>query len=139
MRTLIVATLISAFATIASGQDKAKIQKEIIEVDRARQAAVTRGDGHEWVKYIADNCLWTVLETGEVAQDKMERAARITRRGQIDDPRTLTEEKFHIEENRVVQTGLYSRSDSQRRFARIYAKLDGRWQMITLYFDKSFE
>jgi len=134
MHFLVTTAIVVVMALSASAQDKAKIQQEVTDFDRARGAAFVKGDGDAWGKHIADDCLWTVMATGVVNQNKAEFTAEITKRGPIEAGSGISDEKFHIEENRVVQTG---QSDGIGRFARVYAKRDGRWQMIALYTEKA--
>ena len=136
MHFLVTTTIVFVMALSASAQDKAKIQQEVTEVDRARAAAFTKGDGDAWAKHIADNCHWTTMSTGAVVHSKAEFATNITKRGPLeggggDGP---SDEKFHVEENRVVQTGA---TNDGRRFARVYVKGDGGWQMIALFTEKA--
>jgi hypothetical protein len=137
MRTLAVAVVLGLGIT-ASGQDQETMKKEVIEVDRARQAAFDKGDGDAWFAHIIDACRWTNLVTGEVLQDKAQRAANLTKEGPAE-PSKLSDEKFHFGGgggNTVTQTGLYSGGGrgGSARVARIWQKRDGRWMMIALYF-----
>jgi len=132
MHFLVTTTIVFVMALSASAQDKAKIQQEVTEVDRARGAAFVKGDGDAWAKHIADNCHWTTMSTGAVVHSKAEFATNITKRGPLeggggDGP---SDEKFHVDENVVVQTG---DGGVIGRYARVYTKIDGRWQMIALY------
>ena len=134
MHFLVTTAIVFVMALSASAQDNAKIQEEVIKVDRARTAALLKGDGDAWAKHIADNCRWTIMSTGEVEQNKAERAAGITERGPTEGVGRISDEKFHFsranaENVLVTQTG----EASAGRFARLYAKRDGRWQMIALY------
>jgi len=97
-------------ALSASAQDNAKIQEEVIKVDRARTAALLKGDGEAWAKTIAENCRWTVMATGAVVQNKAEQAAGITERGPREGAGTMSDEKFHFSRGNaenvlVTQTG----------------------------------
>lgn len=74
------------------------------------------------------------MATGVVAQNKAERAANITKRGPREGGGGISDEKFHVEENRVVQTG---EGNVIGRFARVYAKRDGGWQMIALIMENA--
>jgi hypothetical protein len=103
-------------------------------VDRARTAALLKGDGDAWAMAIADNCRWTVMSTGAVRQNKAETAASITEEGPIEGAGTMSDEKFHFsrangENVLVTQTG----EGGNGRFVRLYAKVDDRWQMVALY------
>ncbi len=134
MHFLVTTAIVFVMALSASAQDKAKIQQEVTEFDRARSAAFLKGDGDAWAKHIADDCLWTVMATGVVVQNKAEFAADITKRGPIEGGGGISDEKFHVEQNRVVQTG---EGNAIGRFARVYVKGDGGWQMIALYTEKA--
>jgi len=130
MHFLVTAAIVFVMALSASAQDDAKIQKEVKEFDRARTAAISKGDGDAWAKHIADNCRWTVMSTGAVQQNKSERAAGITENGPVADFGSISDEKFFIKGDVVTQTG---ESGTIGRFARVYLKGDGGWQMIALY------
>jgi len=131
MHFLVTTAIVFVMALSASAQDNAKIQGEVKEFDRARTAAFFKGDGEAWAKHIADNCVWTIMSTGEVEQNKAERAARITENGPIERAGGgISDEKFHVQKNRVVHTG---ETPVLGRFARVYAKRAGRWQMLSLY------
>jgi len=134
MHFLVTTAIVVVMALSASAQDKAKIQQEVTEFDRARTAAFFKGDGDAWAKHISDNCIWTNMATGVVAQNKAETAANITKRGPRERVGEISDEKFHVEENRVVQTGA---TNDGRRFARVYVKGDGGWQMIALFTEKA--
>ncbi len=111
------------------------IKQEVIKADRAREAAWEKGDGEAWAKYIVDECRWTVLSTGEILQDKAQRAANTTKNGPIEQPAKLSDEKFLIGETLVTQTGVYTFASGTMRFARIWQKQDGQWLMVALYVD----
>ncbi len=134
MRLLIIAIAVLGLGISASGQDKAKIEKEVIKADRARQAALDKGDGEAWAKHMADECRWTALSTGEILQDKAQRAADITKDGPREASK-LSAEKFQIGETLVTQTGVYTTSSSTMHFARVWQKQDGQWIMVALYVD----
>ena len=134
MRLLIIAIAVLGLGISASGQDKAKIEKEVIKADRARDAAFDKGDGEAWAKHIADECRWTSLSTGEILQNKAERAANITKRGPTAAAK-LSAEKFQIGETLVTQTGVYTASSWTMHFARVWQKQDGQWIMVALYVD----
>ena len=136
MRSLAIALVVFGLGISASGQDKETMKKEVIEADRARNAAINAGDGATWSKFIADGCRWTTLSTGEVLANKAERAANITKGGAVEGSK-LSEEKFHFgggQGNLVTQTGLYTGgSRGSARFARIWQKREGKWIMAALY------
>ncbi len=134
MRLLIIAIAVLGLGISASGQDKAKIEKEVIKADRARDAAFDKGDGEAWAKHIADECRWTALSTGEILQNKAQRAANITKRGPTAASK-LSAEKFQIGETLVTQTGVYTTSSWTMHFARVWQKQDGQWIMVALYVD----
>ena len=108
MHFLVTTAIVFVMALSASAQDNAKIQEEVIKVDRARTAALSKGDGDAWANHIADNCRWTVMSTGAVRQNKAETAASITEGGPIEGAGTMSDEKFHFSrgnaENSVLVT-----------------------------------
>ena len=133
MHFLVTTAIVFVMALSAGAQDNAKIQEEVIKVDRARTAALLKGDGDAWAMTIADNCRWTVMATGVVEQNKAERAAGFTspiERSALE----ISDEKFHFSRAPaggllVTQTG----ESGNGRFVRLYSKVDGRWQMVALY------
>ena len=48
MHFLVTTAIVFVMALSASAQDKAKIQQEVTDFDRARAAAFTKGDGDAW-------------------------------------------------------------------------------------------
>jgi len=134
MQFLVTTAIVFVMALSASAQDNAKIQEEVIKVDRARVAAFYKGDGDAWAKHVSDDCIWTNMATGVVEQNKAEVAANITKRGPTEGTGERTDEKFHVEETRVVQTGA---TNDGRRFVRVYVKGDAGWQMIARIIEKA--
>ena len=134
MHFLVTTAIVFVMALSASAQDNAKIQEEVIKVDRARTAALLKGDGEAWAMTIADNCRWTVMATGVVEQNKAERAAGFTGSPIERSALEISDEKFHFSRANadsvlVTQTG----ESGNGRFVRLYSKVDGRWQMVALY------
>ncbi len=134
MHFLVTTAIVFVMALSASAQDNAKIQEEVIKVDRARTAALLKGDGAAWAMTLADTCRWTVMSTGVVEQNKAEQAAEIT--GSPIERRFLeiTDEKFHF--SRAPAGGLLFTQTGESgngRFVRLYSKVDDRWQMVALY------
>ena len=133
MHFLVTTAIVFVMALSASAQDNAKIQEEVIKVDRARTAALLKGDGDAWAMTIADNCRWTVMATCVVEQNKAERAAGFTSPIEAS-ALEISDEKFHFSRAPaggllVTQTG----ESGNGRFVRLYSKVDGRWQMVALY------
>jgi hypothetical protein len=134
MHFLVTTAIVFVMALSASAQDNAKIQEEVIKVDRARTAALLKGDGDAWAMTIADNCRWTVMATGVVEQNKAERAAGFTGSPIERSALEISDEKFHFSRAPaggllVTQTG----ESGNGRFVRLYSKVDDRWQMVALY------
>ena len=121
----ISAAAILLCALSASAQD---LQKEVEAVDAKRVEALKNADGNAWAETIADTCVWVVMGTGEVEENKTERMATISASGGIDNSAN-TDEKWHVTGTRAVHTG---NSSILGRFVRVYTKNSGAWRMVFL-------
>ncbi len=133
--TVGVCLLLSSVPLNAQSEEE---KQEVIKADRARAAAANKGDGEDWSQYISDDCIWSNIITGEVWQNKKERIVKHTERG-ARPPAKLTDEKIHMfEPDRAFQTAHFTGEGEEEpltgRFMRVWAKREGRWQMIALYY-----